>query len=97
MCVTCHGAPGVDREEIGKGLNPEPPRLEKIVANWTDAELFWTVKNGIRMTGMPGFGGTHTDAEVRSIVSFVRRLPRMSPQEYQRRVAAAGSHHEMSK
>jgi len=95
MCVTCHAAPGVDRDEIGKGLNPEPPRLEKIVANWTDAELFWTVKNGIRLTGMPGFGETHTDAEVRSIVAFVRRLPKMSPQEYERRIAATTSHHEM--
>lgn len=94
MCVTCHGAPGVDRDEIGKGLNPEAPRLEKVVANWSDARLFWTIKNGIRMTGMPGFGATHTDAEIRSILAFVRRLPKMSPQEYQRRVAAAG-HHEM--
>lgn len=92
MCVTCHAAPGVDRDEIGKGLNPEAPRLEKVVANWSDAQLFWTIKNGIRMTGMPGFGATHTDAEIRSIVAFVRRLPKMSPQEYQRRVAAAGPH-----
>lgn len=95
MCVTCHGAPGVDRDEIGKGLNPEAPRLEKVVANWTDAELFWTIKNGIRMTGMPGFGSTHTDAEIRSILAFVRRLPKMSPQEYQKRVAANGGHHQM--
>ena len=26
-CVYCHGAPGKDPTDIGKGLNPEPPYL----------------------------------------------------------------------
>lgn len=83
MCVTCHGAPGVERSEIGKGLLPEPPELSRVVPQWTSAELFWIVKHGIKMSGMPAFGVTHDDRELWGIVAFLRRLPELSPQEYE--------------
>ena len=68
--------------DIGKGLNPEPPYLADTVGRWTAPELFWIVKNGIRMTGMPSFGGTHADAELKAAVAFIQRLPRMTPEQY---------------
>src|SRR3954468_10622976 len=45
-CVYCHGAPGKDPTDIGKGLNPEPPYLPDVAARWSSAELFWIAKNG---------------------------------------------------
>ena len=81
-CVYCHGAPGKDPVDIGKGLNPEPPYLSDTVSRWTAPELFWIVKNGIRMTGMPAFGGTHSDAELKAAVAFIQRLPTMTPAQY---------------
>ena len=76
MCVSCHGAPGVDASEAGDGLNPPAPDLTlPRVQKRTDGELFWLVQNGIRMTGMPAFGTTHKDEEIWKIVAFVRRLP----------------------
>jgi len=81
-CVVCHGAPGVEASEIGKGLNPAAPMLDtKLVQDLSDGELFWTVKNGIRMTGMPAFGPTHTDEEIWKIVTFVRRLGQLTEKE----------------
>jgi len=81
-CVTCHGAPGVEKSEIGKGLNPTAPILDiPIVTERTDGELFWTIKNGIRMTGMPAFGPTHSDDEIWKIVQFVRHLPQLTEKE----------------
>jgi mono/diheme cytochrome c family protein len=82
MCVTCHGAPGVDASEIGEGLNPPAPdlTLSKVQAR-TDGQLFWLVQNGIRMTGMPAFGPTHKDEEVWKIVAFLRHLPELTPEE----------------
>ncbi|HYE89973.1 MAG TPA: c-type cytochrome, partial [Terriglobales bacterium] len=59
MCENCHAGVGVDRGEIGEGLNPRPPRLARSAAQWTDAELFWITKHGIKATGMPSFGATH--------------------------------------
>ncbi len=82
MCVSCHGAPGVDRGAVAEGLEPEPPELVDEAGEWSAAELFWITKHGVRMTGMPGFGPTHSDVELWEVVAFVERLPRMSAAEY---------------
>jgi mono/diheme cytochrome c family protein len=82
MCVTCHGAPGVDPSEIGEGLNPPAPDLTlSRVQKRPDGQLFWLVQNGIRMTGMPAFGPTHGDEEIWKIVTFLRHLPELTPEE----------------
>ncbi len=91
MCVVCHGAPGVERGEFGKGLNPEPPDLAHAARDLSDEELFWVTKHGIKFTGMPGFGPTHPDAKIWAIVAFLRRLQDMTPQEYARLAAQAAS------
>lgn len=83
MCVGCHAAPGVEAGEIQAGLNPRPPRLAKLAENRTPAELFWVIKHGIKMTGMPAWGATHDDEEIWAVVSFVKKLPELSPAEYQ--------------
>jgi len=83
MCVTCHNAPGRDSSVIRTGLNPTPPLLtDARVQRRRDAELFWIVKHGIRMTGMPAFGKTHTDDQLWALVAFLRYLPRMTAEEY---------------
>jgi mono/diheme cytochrome c family protein len=84
MCVTCHGAPGVSPSELAKGLNPEPPDLvEELEEGQRSTEqLFWITKYGIKMTGMPAFGPTHSDDEIWAIVAFLKRLPDLSPEEY---------------
>lgn len=83
MCVMCHGAPGVPRGAVGKGLLPVPPELAEVVPRWSLAELFWIVKHGIKMTGMPAWGVTHEDEKLWAIVAFLRMLPETSPAEYQ--------------
>jgi mono/diheme cytochrome c family protein len=82
MCVTCHGAPGRDRGEAGKGLNPRPPDLAKTAQDWSTGELFWIVKHGVKMTGMPAFGPTHSDERLWTIVGFLKQLPQLSPEKY---------------
>lgn len=82
MCVTCHGAPGIDRSEIGQGMTPTPPDLAEEGEEWSDAELFWITRNGIKLAGMPAFGPTHSDEQLWGIVAIVRRLPEMSPEDY---------------
>ena len=82
MCVFCHGAPGVDASEAGEGLNPPAPDLSSNKTQGrTDGELFWILKNGIRMTGMPAFGPTHKDEELWKMVAFLRHLPELTPDE----------------
>lgn len=93
MCVLCHGAPGIGSSEIGEGLNPRPPDLVERVMAWTPAELFWIVRHGLKMTGMPAFGATHGEEELWAIVSFVRLLPEIAPEEYEQARRKAGSGH----
>jgi mono/diheme cytochrome c family protein len=83
MCVNCHGAPGIQPDETGRGLYPKPPDLSKSIKDWTPAQLFWITKNGIKMTGMPSFGKTHSDDKIWAIVAFIEKLPGMSKEKYQ--------------
>ena len=82
MCATCHGAPGVQRSEIGVGLYPKPPSLAAVLDEWSPAELFWITKNGVKLTGMPAFGKTHTDDELWAIIAFIQKLPDIEPNDY---------------
>lgn len=90
MCVGCHLAPGVESSEIRKGLMPKPPKLQQAVRHWTPAELFWIVKNGVRMTGMPAWGASHSDEKIWDIVAFLQKLPDMTPAQYGQMDRAAG-------
>ena len=95
-CAVCHGAPGVPKGEIGQGLYPQPPDLAKIAPLYTPAELFWIVKHGIKMTGMPAWSD-HSEEELWATVAFVKKLPGMSAQEYGELVKASmahGGHHD---
>src|SRR5258708_7139078 len=82
-CVACHGGPGAQWAKFSEGLNPGPPDLKEIVGELPPGELFWVVKNGIRMTGMPSFGAAGVpDAEIWSIVAFLKKLPTGSEADY---------------
>ena len=94
MCVVCHGAPGVEPGEAREGLNPKPPLLAKRTEDIPAGELFWVIKHGIRMTGMPAWGPTHSDDKIWAIAAFVEKLPGVTPAQYQalkKSAAARGS------
>ena len=75
-CATCHGQGGRHPTAVGGGLYPRAADLASpAVQELSDRELFWVIKNGIRMTGMPGFGRTLTNNEIWQLVDFVRSLP----------------------
>lgn len=82
MCKGCHGAPGVKPAELHDGLNPEPPDLSKVAKKASTDELFWVVKHGIKMTGMPAWGPTHSDDKLWAVVAFVKKLPEITPEKY---------------
>jgi mono/diheme cytochrome c family protein len=90
MCVVCHGAPGVPKSEIGMGLNPDPPDLAHEGAEQSPVRLFWVLKNGIKMTGMPAFGMTHTDEQLWAMVAFLKQLPKLTPEQYAANLREAG-------
>jgi len=80
-CTPCHGGPGI-ASAPWLVLDPPARSLADTAAQWSDAELYWIVKHGIQMTGMPALGPTHEDADLWAIAAFVRQLPAMTPAQY---------------
>jgi mono/diheme cytochrome c family protein len=79
-CATCHGNLGDGKTMIGEGLYPPPPNMRtEETQTLSDGEIFYIIKNGIRFTGMPGFGGS--DEDNWKLVAFIRHIPNLSEDE----------------
>ena len=82
-CTTCHGGPGATWAKFSEGLHPDPPDLKEVVGDRTPSELFWVIKNGINMTGMPSFAlAGAKDDELWQIVAFLKKLPNVSDADF---------------
>jgi len=81
-CAYCHGAPGLAMTPVAQHMLPAPPDLTSHVSLWTDQELFWLVKHGLKYTGMPGWPVQNRDDEVWAVVAFLRQMPDMTQQTY---------------
>lgn len=82
-CVNCHGAPGADWAKFSEGLRPDPPDLKDVAPARTPEQIFWTVKNGINMTGMPSFARAGaSDDDLWRVTAFVKKLPQVSEDQF---------------
>ncbi|MBI3476347.1 MAG: c-type cytochrome [Acidobacteria bacterium] len=81
-CAICHANNGSGNTEIGRNLYPKAPdmRLPQ-TQNLTDGELYYTIHNGIRLTGMPAWGTEEKDDASWKLVHFIRHLPQLTPAE----------------
>jgi hypothetical protein len=71
----------VTRGETAEGLYPKPADLTHAAQRYTPGELFWILKNGIKMSGMPSWSD-HSDEELWGTVAFLEKLPAMSEADY---------------
>ena len=89
MCTGCHLAPGMDDSEIRHGLYPKPPNLTRFAPD--PSEAFWVIKHGIKMSGMPAWGPTHTDQMIWAMVAFLQQQPKMSAAQFRKLAASAAA------
>jgi mono/diheme cytochrome c family protein len=76
-CAMCHGSDGHTLTDNGRWMYPRASDLtSRSVQQYSDPELFWIIKNGIRFTGMPGFGKVESDEHIWHLVRYIRELPR---------------------
>jgi len=81
-CAQCHGNDGRGKTEVGKSLYPKAPDMTLAsTQDLSDGELFAIIRNGVRLTGMPAWGGDGDDAEDWKLVRFIRHMPNMSKEE----------------
>ena len=75
-CAMCHGSDGHTLTDNGRWMYPRASDLTSpSVQQYSDPELFWIVKNGIRFSGMPGFGKVESDEHIWDLVRYLRTLP----------------------
>jgi mono/diheme cytochrome c family protein len=78
-CVGCHGAPGKPPSEFGATFYPPAPQFPAIGTQYSQAELFWVAKHGIRHTGMYPQGPSYTDEELWSLAAFITAVRNLPP------------------
>ncbi len=96
MCSGCHLKPGKTESDFSQGLYPSPPNLAlshdshghdhgDAAEPGEDAlkRQFWIIKHGIKASGMPAWGPTHSDERIWNMVAFLQRLPELTENQYQ--------------
>ena len=82
-CAFCHGWPGQPASKAAKGMFPLPPQLltpDEMVTDDPVGVTYWKVKNGIRMTGMPGFGEMLSDNEMWQVSEMLKNANKLPPE-----------------
>jgi mono/diheme cytochrome c family protein len=82
-CTSCHANNGSGDTMYGKTMYPRPPDMrQKDTQEMSDGELYHTIKNGVRLSGMPAFGDPgDDDVDSWKLVDFIRHLPQLTDAE----------------
>jgi mono/diheme cytochrome c family protein len=88
-CAVCHGPDGRG-SDLGRDMYPPAMDLNSPhVQHWKDADLFWIVQNGVRLTGMPSWKSVLSDDETWKVVTFLRDVPKANGQSRPAQVQSA--------
>ncbi len=83
-CALCHG--GLDRKPstLANSFYPPPPNLVSDPPDDPEWHIFYTIRTGVRYTGMPAWDKTLTDQDMWKIASFLSHMDKLPPavQEY---------------
>lgn len=93
-CAQCHGAPGLPPAEFAMGMMPVPAAIAHAARARPAREVFWFVKYGLKMSGMPAWERRLSEAQMWEITALVKAIPRLSPVAYKALLAQAGARPE---
>jgi mono/diheme cytochrome c family protein len=84
-CASCHGNDGKGKTTRGQQMYPPAPDMtQPSTQRMSDGELFFIIENGVRLSGMPGWGGSeHGEQGSWKLVHFIRHLPALTTAEIQ--------------
>lgn len=81
-CEPCHGSPVLQQPRIAQSMTPKPPDLRSAALTYDPEDLFYIVKHGIKLTGMPAWPAQSRDDEVWAMVAFLHALPTLDAAGY---------------
>jgi len=73
-CAFCHAMPDQSRSQTALSMLPAPPHVTDAVSDWEPRHMFWIVKNGVKMSGMPAWPSAKRDDDVWSVVAFLNAV-----------------------
>jgi thiosulfate dehydrogenase len=82
-CAFCHGLLQQPASAASIGMFPRPPQLLTVKETVSDdpaGETYWKVKNGIRLSGMPGFSASLTDQQMWQVSALLARADKLPPE-----------------
>jgi mono/diheme cytochrome c family protein len=79
-CVGCHGAPGKPPSDFGATFYPPAPQLALDGTQYSEAQIFWVAKHGIRRTGMSAQGPYYSDQKLWLLAGFISYITNLPPQ-----------------
>ena len=77
-CAGCHGTPGKPEEYPGV-LFPPVPHLPTRGTEYTEAQVFWVAKHGVRRSGMFANGLWDSDEKLWKAAAFIKRIKSLPP------------------
>ena len=77
-CAGCHGTPGKPNKDLGV-LFPPAPDLPTAGTEYTEAQVFWVAKHGVRRTGMFANGLWDSDEKLWKAAAFIKRIQSLPP------------------
>ena len=77
-CAGCHGGLGGRVREDNDHF-PPVPQLPHVGTQYSEPELYWIVKHGIRMTSMSAYGPFYSEKQLWSLAAFLRRINNLPP------------------
>src|SRR5579862_2090362 len=77
-CSGCHGTPGKARK-WSDTLYPPAPQLPEVGTEYSEAQIFWVAKHGIRRTGMFANGVWDSDQKLWTVAAYLYRIKKLPP------------------
>jgi mono/diheme cytochrome c family protein len=74
MCSRCHGLSRESDNTYGRSFYPPAPHFALSRTSYTDTEMFWIIKHGIRNTAMLAWGNLLSDEEIWQVVTLLREF-----------------------
>ncbi|HTP43357.1 MAG TPA: cytochrome c [Candidatus Acidoferrum sp.] len=77
-CAGCHGAL-IGAEDNSDALFPRIPQLHNVGTSYTEAQIFWIAKHGIRRSGMFANGKWYPDKDLWAMAAYIKRIRNLPP------------------
>jgi mono/diheme cytochrome c family protein len=78
-CAGCHGLPSNPDSQFGRSFYPPVPAFFKDVPDMTESQNFYTIRHGVRWTGMPAWNKTLSDQQIWELVTFLSNIEKLPP------------------